>query len=123
MPVRYQDPIPVADYFRTDATDAAAAMTLTKSSSWRYEDEWRVMIAEEGRTQVDFPPEALTAVTFGAHLQSDRKGQPLDLLAQRDQPIRVHRMEINPANYRLDGTTEVRTTCSKPRKTCQERPS
>lgn len=99
--VRYQKPFPVVRYFTMSPDDFAYAMLLTKNFAWEYEAEWRVFAVDQARTSVPFPPEALTGVILGAHLDSNRRNQILELLRQRNQPIRVHQMHIHKGEYRL----------------------
>lgn len=99
--VRYQKPFPVVRYFTMSPDDFAYAMLLTKDSAWEYEAEWRVFAVDQARTSVPFPPQALSGVILGAHLDSNRRDQILELLRQRNQPIRVHQMHIHKGEYRL----------------------
>lgn len=72
--VRYEDSLPrltAADFAPPNSEKTLDVLWLTKSTSWSYEQEWRVMMAKGNK---DYQaPSSLVSVIFGARMpESDR---------------------------------------------------
>lgn len=72
LPVRYSTEIPeidLAPLLKRDDFDQVLTLFTTKSSSWSYEREWRVLHANSG-TLYAYPDRCLTGVYFGPEMKS-----------------------------------------------------
>lgn len=58
-------------------------MILTKSKSWEYEKEWRMVLPGYGDKKVNFPPHLLKAVYLGCNISKRNKNKLLKILNDR----------------------------------------
>lgn len=74
MKVRYQDDRPNLDLFcSTDLQYDIADALCMKASFWKYEQEWRSIRTNAMRTIVEFNPEVIDAIAFGARCSDQDK--------------------------------------------------
>jgi hypothetical protein len=72
--VTYQQDYPKVSYF-TGSPDEWVRVLLTKSSHWRYEDEWRIFSHPGSAREYEFHPSLLTSVIFGCRMGPDDESQ------------------------------------------------
>ena len=101
MPVRYQQDYPVLDYFNSNPFEAGYAIVLTKSVAWSYEQEWRTLKPDLGRTKALFPPEALTGIVLGARMEYQRRRAILDLADSLPHEVVVREASVHTEKYSL----------------------
>ncbi len=101
MPVRYQQDYPVLDFFKTDAFEVGHTVALTKSLAWSYEQEWRTLKPDLGRTKAPFPPEALTGIVLGARMEYRRRRAILDLADSLPHEVVIREASVHTDKYSL----------------------
>lgn len=83
--------------------DFEAVMELfsTKSTSWRYEQEWRVLHAEAG-TSYHYPAECLTGIYFGPEISSEAL-EIICLVLQSQNPyVRFWKGFRSPTEFKVE---------------------
>lgn len=83
--------------------DFEAVMELfsTKSTSWRYEQEWRVLHAEAG-TSYHYPAECLTGIYFGPEISSEAL-EIICLVLQGQNPhVRFWKGRRSPTEFKVE---------------------
>lgn len=88
---------------------------ITKSTDWRYEMEWRMMlplsnatvIKGEGPTAIhlfEYPRETIKSVTFGCRMAIEKREEILKVIADVIQlrNVECRQTEIDARNYRLN---------------------
>lgn len=101
MPVRYEQDFPVLDFFKTDAFEVGYTVALTKSVTWSYEQEWRTLKPDLGRTKAPFPPEALTGIVLGARMEYQRRRAILELADSLPHEIVIREASVHTDKYSL----------------------
>ncbi len=106
FPVRYSDSLTTADWVTdSDAERWALNALLTKSTEWKYEEEWRMF--ERGRARVAVPvsPKALVGVIYGARCPSATMDRVRLLIAERERaghpPMYEWQARLSPKHYGL----------------------
>lgn len=99
--VDYQDNIPTVDYYYLSKKDMALQVVATKSTEWKYEDEWRTLEMDAARTTVPYPPDALSGVILGKEISQENKDQVLELVAKQDHDVTVEQAALDPNTYSL----------------------
>lgn len=118
-PVQYSDDLPsvnIINVLSEQNGDAVFdAMLLTKAKCWAYEDEWRVIHAEENKAYT-YPWQKLKAVYFGAAMPEEHveiialllQGSPTKLyrMEKLDGKFAVHSVEVQYSPFKY-GATDV----------------
>jgi hypothetical protein len=84
-PVRYQKQYPIVKLFTADKVEWGKESLLTKSTDWKYEDEWRLTSAKPGH--LDFPPEKLISVIFGCKISETNRNKILEWNITKNPPV------------------------------------
>ncbi len=77
-------------------------MLLTKSSHWKYEEEWRIIDYEDGPGVKSFPGQLLTGVIFGCRMSKDHEHLVREWCKDRDPRVTFQRMQQAPTSYELE---------------------
>jgi len=75
--------------YRDDKKVSMEKALLTKSDHWKYENEWRLIRYEQGPGTVDFRPENVTGVIFGAHVEPATIKKVQGWIKSRVSPVTV----------------------------------
>jgi hypothetical protein len=118
--VRYSDSFPVPSLlFDTDFV-LNEKMLLAKSPEWAYEDEWRVIeYIEDGDSRsLEYPPDALEEVIFGARMSANDKAEILTALKRCGRSPLILQASVAEGEVprAVRGTAEIgmRTVCLVP---------
>jgi hypothetical protein len=102
--VIYQEEYPIVNVMDIGRPEEFRKAVLTKSSHWRYEQEWRILRFERegGPGWHIFAPELLKGVILGALIQSDDKNKILRWKEGYPNKIDVYQANISRTKYQLD---------------------
>lgn len=99
--ISYDEERSVFRLFDPDRSTLMERVLLRKANVWTYEREWRIFGA--GRVgHVEFPADALTSITLGAGISAENEENVREILAKREKPILVRRIEIDSTSYLLN---------------------
>lgn len=107
--VRYRRKYPMIHPFKKGRIDAALIIdeVLTKSTSWNYEKEWRIL-KEGEKSLYQFSPNTLTAIIFGCQTPYEDKLLIRNLVANRKPSVQLKEVfkmdnsfciDIKPARF------------------------
>jgi hypothetical protein len=102
-PVRYVSALPqldVADILMQGNLDPVLDLFCTKSSSWRYEREWRAL-HRIGGTQYIYPAAALTGVYFGPDIDGESLEIVCLILAGQNESVKLYRGSRSTTEFRV----------------------
>jgi len=71
----------------------------TKSSDWKYEKEWRIII-QEGNSTVEYDPVALRAVYFGCSAQREDMVKAMEIL--KGTSTQFYKMQRSRTEFKLE---------------------
>ncbi len=74
---------------------------FTKSIDWKYEQEWRVVFPEHGRTLQKINPNAIVSVHLGCQMIKGDKETVINWCLQREQKPKVYEMIKDNSSYTL----------------------
>lgn len=74
---------------------------FTKSRHWKYEQEWRVVIPEAGRSWQKINPNALVSVHLGCQIAKGHKESIINWCLQREQKPKLYEMIKDKSSYSL----------------------
>ncbi|ODV43420.1 hypothetical protein AWV79_17340 [Cupriavidus sp. UYMMa02A] len=87
----------------TDSKDAMLEKALlTKSDHWSYEFEWRLIRYQGGPGAVQFPPQILTGIIFGALTARSTVELVREWVGKRSIPVTLYQATTNNTRYALD---------------------
>ena len=91
-PVSYPLTYPNVSFFQAtkDVNEFIKMQLLTKSDSWKYEQEWRVLEFDGPRKFYPFDVAGLTGIIFGHWMKSEDKDLIRRLTEKRDPPLQFH---------------------------------
>jgi hypothetical protein len=105
QPVLYRDEYPQLDLRKLvedeDFREATPWM-LTKSSSWSYEREWRILDFENGPGVQIFPPACLSAVILGCCIPEIERKKVIMWVRDFPTPARILQAKKSNTNFRLE---------------------
>lgn len=74
---------------------------LTKALDWKYEQEWRIIFPEKGRTAQKFDPNALVSVHLGCQISKEHKETVINWCSQRKQKPKIYQTTTDGSSYSL----------------------
>lgn len=80
-------------------------MVLTKSTSWKYEKEWRIVMPGYGNKKIDYPPTTLSGIYLGCNISDENKVRLISLIERKTIQPKVYQCEKNINSFSLDFTT------------------
>jgi hypothetical protein len=98
-PVQYQEQYPVVKLFAADKLVWGKESLLTKSTDWKYEEEWRVTSAQPGH--LNFPSENLIAVILGCRISDTNRQQILAWNAARNSSVLLRQAFMHEDEFRI----------------------
>jgi hypothetical protein len=99
--ISYDDERSVFRLFDPDRSSLMERILLRKAKAWEYEREWRIF--GPGKVGfVEFPIDALTAIILGARVSVNAEESIRKILASREKPISIRRVEIDSKTYILN---------------------
>lgn len=87
--------------FEDDVITQNNKIYFTKSIDWKYEQEWRVVFPEQGRTLQKINPNALVSVYLGCQIADGDKETVINWCLQREQKPKVYQMIKDNTSYSL----------------------
>ena len=120
QPVRYTNQMPRLSYSRLMNLAELREfvldqITLTKSSVWSYEKEWRIVASLRDKTQqyeiLSYAPEEVGAVYLGCRMADSDKAEIIDITRSKYPKAQILQAEQNDKEYALvfrdiSGTSE-----------------
>lgn len=98
--VKYQDERPILRHTDFNLQNRAIATALaTKATSWEYEQEWRIMLADHARTTMEFDPKAITGIILGARCPEEISDHAKAVAAAHG--LQVTRMKPDDRSFQL----------------------
>lgn len=95
------DPVPVLK--RDLANDEYMSTFFSKSPSWAYEKEWRVLHAKAG-TLYHYPPEVLTGVYFGPEISQAALETICSVVQGQNKGVALWKGSRNSSSFKVDFT-------------------
>jgi hypothetical protein len=100
--VLYSEERPVVRVGLEEPEELLKKMTLTKSSEWKYEQEWRLIGYKEPSRLRDIPQDCLNIVILGANISQDNSAHIAHLINQSDHPIAMYSAERDKRFFRIN---------------------
>ena len=107
MRVKYSQEYPeIRFFYGSSMYDQTVAFLLTKSNSWSYEDEYRLLkIAGINNGKLApterFDPQLLTGLILGSEISSKNEKLIRDLISRRTQPLSLLKAERDETSYEV----------------------
>lgn len=102
-PVEYNNTYPVIDNYFDRKKRNLLAPLLRKSTSWSYEDEWRIIRDGQPNRTFSVRPEAITGVLLGLRISDEDRDYIEELVRDRDRrhgvTTRMYKAEASPGKY------------------------
>lgn len=102
LPVEYSSTYPKLNYLKDDERRMMEANLLTKSASWKHEDEWRIVDWSQGSGLRRYPSELLSEIIFGARMSQEDRDEVLSWLKERNPKPRVLEARLKAGEYGLE---------------------
>ena len=103
VPVLYQEEFPRVSLYESTHDERAEKASLTKSSIWSYEEEWRVVVVPSPHYKAagarPFPPTSLRQVILGAEIGDEEREEVLRWVDAYPHPIDVCEARLLPDKY------------------------
>ena len=106
--VRYESTIPVftLEMVKERRTDELFEMiTLTKSTDWEYEKEWRVVTAMRDKSKdceiLRFPPEEVAAIYFGCRTTDECKKEIIEITNDKYPDAKIYQARKHEREFSL----------------------
>lgn len=101
----YREEYPHLDLLKTVQDEGyrnATPWMLTKSSSWSYEQEWRILDFENGPGTREFDPSCLSAVILGCCIPEEDREKVIGWVRDFPVPVRVLEAVRSSTSFRLE---------------------
>lgn len=105
-PVEYADRCPVINIVRDGMPDIVRKAFLTKSTPFRYEQEWRSVLMNERPGLKPIPKGIVGAVILGCQVDSDARERVINACADYDGDVDIVQTTLDPETYGLTMTLE-----------------
>ena len=106
--VRYESTIPVftLEMVKERRTDELFEMiTLTKSTDWEYEKEWRIVAAMRDKSKdyeiLPFPPEEVAAIYFGCRATDECKREIIEIVNDKYPDVKIYQARKHEREFSL----------------------
>jgi len=97
---------PLWDYLDRNDEEIIVKLFLTKALYWKYEQEWRIVLPEKGRTLKKFHPTAMVSVYLGCQISKKHKEDVIDWCLRREQKPKIYQTTKSESSYSLQ-TEEI----------------
>ena len=101
QPVEYADRCPVIDVIRDGNVDVVRKAFLTKSTSFRYEREWRIVLLDQGPGLKPIPKGIIGAVILGCQIDPGARDRVINACAEYDGDVEIVQATLDPETYGL----------------------
>jgi hypothetical protein len=92
---------PKWDPFVDDKEELVEKIFFTKALCWKYEQEWRVILPEKGRSSQKFDPDAIVSVHLGCQITKGNKEAVIDWCLQRNRKPKIYETKVNESSYSI----------------------
>jgi hypothetical protein len=96
--VRYKPNYPILRFATPDPLENLKAILYTKSKSWEYEEEWRLVIVDESVTTL-IPANCITAIYLGNRIAAPRYDDFLGIFEEAHDKFKIYKMELDKNKY------------------------
>jgi hypothetical protein len=101
FPVNYTKEYPKLNFFSSLLIDRIDGFLLTKSEEWKYEEEYRIVLAQSKGTK-PFQDDILTGIIFGCKINDAQKKYIIQLIKSRKHPINLYQAKMKEFEFGLD---------------------
>lgn len=100
--VDYQEEFPNCNYYTADKHARINVVLGTKSSAWKHEGEWRIVLPGRCDCYLKIPPQIITGVILGMRVGAKEEATIRGWLAKRSPPVELLRVVHKPNSFRLE---------------------
>ena len=100
--VRYENEIPFISITDTLENELLAKLIYTKSSIWKYEDEYRLSRIHKSDFAVSFDPESLISIHFGYNMNYEEQIEIIELVKVKYPKAKFYKMELDKETFKLN---------------------
>lgn len=101
QPVEYADGCPVINVIRDGTVDIVRKAFLTKSTPFRYEREWRIVLLDQGSGLKPIPKGIIGAVILGCQIDPGARERVINACAEYDGDVEIVQATLDPETYGL----------------------
>jgi len=101
LPIEYADRCPVINFVRDDPGSVVRKAFLTKTSSYRYEAEWRIVRYDDGPGLKPIPRGIIGGVVLGVEIDSTTRNRVIQACAEYDGDVDIVKASLDPQTYGL----------------------
>ncbi len=101
--VQYATEFPKVNYYQNKTHDFVRMILGTKSTAWKHEEEWRLVLVD-GSGYVRLPPAMLDGVIMGMRIDSQSEDTLRSWVDSREPAIELLRIEHRPNSFELELT-------------------
>jgi hypothetical protein len=100
--VEYKEEFPNCNYYTADKHERIKVVLGTKSSAWKHEGEWRIVLPGRCDCYLKIPPQIITGVILGMRIGAQEEETIRGWLAKRSPPVELLRVVHKPNSFRLE---------------------
>ena len=89
------------NHFTGDYSANNDKIYFTKSLDWKYEQEWRIILPEKGRTSQKFIPDALVSVHLGCQILEEHRKDVINWCLRREHKPKIYETKKDESSYTL----------------------
>lgn len=105
LEIDYSEDYPDYDYLSSNQKESYMKILTTKSKSWKYEEEWRMIHLDAAENYQKFEPSALTSVIFGCRAEKEFKLIVQSILKEREESglpkVKTFNAVMDDSSYNL----------------------
>ena len=102
LKVDYQDEYPDISFYGVDELEAFYKPLVTKSSKWKYEEEFRFHLMDKANIQFALDNGIIVEVIFGCEMQEGHKSEIKDVLREKGGMIELFEARMKEKSFGLD---------------------
>ena len=99
--VEYADRCPTINFVRDGTVDIVRKAFLTKSTPFRYEREWRIVLMDQGPGLKPIPKGIVGAVILGCQIDPAARERVVNACAKYEGDVKIVRATLDPETYGL----------------------
>lgn len=101
QPVEYADRCPLINFVRDDRGGIVRKAFLTKTSSYRYEAEWRIVRYDDGPGLKPIPIGIIGGIILGVQIDPTTRDRVIQACAKYDGDVDIVKCSLDPHTYGL----------------------
>lgn len=101
QPVEYADRCPLINIVRDGIVDIVRKAFLTKSTPFRYEREWRIVLMDQGPGLKPIPEGIIGAVILGSQIDPAARERVVNACGEYDGDVQIVQARLDPERYGL----------------------